>query len=103
MSRLDRWVAGVLATGVALILLGILVVALNTRIPIAHIYVDAAGARALEAAGVAVHRAADWPGAFRANPRNTAAAFLPSAELYFGGDRRVQLPRRDVLLWVYRG
>jgi len=103
VSRLDRWVAGILATGIALILLGILVVALNTRIPIAHIYVDAAGARVLEAAGVAVQRAPDWPGAFRATPHSSAAAFRPSAELYFAGGKSVRIPRRDVLLWVYRG
>ncbi|MGK9451189.1 hypothetical protein ACSSZE_08000 [Acidithiobacillus caldus] len=103
MSRLDRWVAATLVSGVAVILVGILVVALNTRIPIAHIYVDAAGARVLQAAGLKVHAAPDWPGAFRANPVSSAAAFLPSAELYFSKGRRVQLPRRDVLLWVYRG
>jgi hypothetical protein len=50
-----------------------------------------------------VTAAADWPGAFRANPQAADAAFWPTATLDFGGGHSVIVPRRDVLLWVYRG
>ena len=103
MSRLDKWVARVLMTGIAVILLGVLVVAAFARIPVAHIYVDAAGARAIIVGGHQAAAAPDWPGAYRASPRSADTAFWPSAVLDFKSGASVTLPRKDILLWVYRG
>jgi hypothetical protein len=103
MDRVDRLVAAVLAVGVALILLAILLLALTTRVPLSHLMVDAQGAQLLRRAGVSVQPAPDWPSAYRVAARATDAAFTPTATLYFGSGKQVALPRRDVLLWVYRG
>ena len=103
MSRLDKWVAGVLTAGIAVILLGVLAAAAFTRIPVAHIYVDAAGARAIVVGGHQAAAAPDWPDAYRVSPRSAATAFWPSAILGFKNGASVTLPRKDILLWVYRG
>ncbi|WP_308387998.1 hypothetical protein [Acidithiobacillus sp. AMEEHan] len=103
MDRADRWVVGFLAGGVALILLGILLVALFTRVPLSHLEITAQGAQILRQAGVPVQAARDWPGAYRVTPQASDAAFSSTATLYFPSGKTVQLPRRDVLLWVYRG
>ncbi len=103
MSSRDRWVAGILAAGVAAILVGVLVTATRTHIPVSHIYVNPAGARLLEAAGEKVRSAPDWPGTFEANPRYSAPAFTGESWLTFPDGRVVPLPRKEILLWVYRG
>ncbi len=102
MTRLDRWVAGVLGGGVAGILLAILLAAWNTHIPVSHLYVDAAAGHQLLHEGIPVQAAPDWPGAYRVNARASNAAFTSQARLYFSQGPSVQIPRREVLLWVYR-
>ncbi|MHB1531992.1 hypothetical protein [Acidithiobacillus sp.] len=103
MTGREKWVVAILAAGVFAILLGVFITATRTRIPVSHIYVNAQGAHLLAQAGESATAAADWPGAFRANPKAADAAFWPTATLDFGGGHSVTLPRRDVLLWVYRG
>ncbi len=103
MNSRDRWVAGILAAGIAAILVGVLVAATRTHIPVSHIYVNPAGAGKLEAAGEKVQPAPDWPGAFEANPRYSASAFTAEAWLTFPDGHVVRLPRKEILLWVYRG
>ena len=103
MDTTDRWMAGILAAGVGLILLAILVVALFTRLPVSHLYVDVRGARVLRQAGVAVQAAPGWPGAYRVNAEASNAAFSSTAKLFLSSGRSVVLPRSDVLLWVYCG
>ncbi|MEY2341240.1 hypothetical protein AB4090_03925 [Acidithiobacillus sp. IBUN Pt1247-S3] len=103
MDAADRWVAGVLAAGVGIILLAILLVALFTRLPVSHLYVDASGARLLRQAGISAQTAPDWPGAYRVNAEASNAAFTSTAKLFLSSNKTVNLPRRDVLLWVYRG
>ncbi|MGE0048656.1 MAG: hypothetical protein AB7T01_06975 [Acidithiobacillus sp.] len=103
MDRVDRWMAGILAGGVALILLGILLVALFARVPLSHLEINAQGAQILRHAGVLVEAAPDWPGAYRVKPLASNAAFSSTATLYFSSGKSVRLPRHDVLLWVYRG
>lgn len=103
MERTDRWVAGTLALGVVLILLAILLVAFRTRVPVSHLYVNASGVQLLRSAHIPVHSAPDWPGAYRVNARATSPAFTATAKLFFAAGNSVDLPRSDVLLWVYRG
>lgn len=103
MTGREKWVVAILAAGVFAILLGIFIMATRTRIPVSHIYVNAQGARLLAQAGEGATAAADWPGAFRANPQAADAAFWPTTTLDFGAGHSVTVPRRDVLLWVYRG
>ena len=103
MSRLDKWVAGTLTAGIAAILLGVLATAVFTRIPVAHIYVNAAGARAIIIGGHQAVAAPDWPGTYLVTPRFADAAFWPSATLDFKSGAPVTLPRKDIVLWVYRG
>ncbi|MFA7495860.1 MAG: hypothetical protein WCY67_06065 [Acidithiobacillus sp.] len=103
MSKLDKWVAGILVSGIVLILLGVLTLAAVSRVPLAHVYVNATGARAIIMAGHQAHAAADWPGAYRVSPRYTGAAFWSDATLNFSHGPAVTIPRRDVKLWVYRG
>ena len=103
MSRLDKWVAGTLTVGIAAILLGVLETAIFTRIPVAHIYVNAVGARAIIVGGHQAVAAPDWPGTYLVTPRFADTAFWPSATLDFKSGTPVTLPRKDIVLWVYRG
>ena len=103
MSRLDKWVAGVLTAGIVAILLGILMTAVFTRIPVAHIYVNEAGARSIVVEGHQAVAAPDWPGTYLVTPRFADTAFWPNATLDFQNGAPVTLPRRDIVLWVYRG
>ncbi|WP_414040848.1 hypothetical protein ACJU26_01760 [Acidithiobacillus sp. M4-SHS-6] len=103
MSRTDKWVAGILTLGVVGLLLGVLAFAAVSRIPVAHIYVNGAGARKIIVAGHRVVAAPDWPGAYRVSPRYTDPAFWSTATLYFRQGQAVTIPRQDIKLWVYRG
>jgi len=103
VSRLDKWVAGTLTVGITAILLGVLATAVFTRIPVAHIYVNAAGARAIIVGGHQAVAAPDWPGTYLVTPRFADTAFWPSATLDFKSGAPVTLPRKDIVLWVYRG
>ena len=103
MNRLDNWVAGTLTAGIAAILLGVLAYAVFCRVPVAHLYVNAAGARAIMAGGHRAMAAPDWPGAYRVNPRSANAAFWSSVTLDFRDGAPVTVLRRDIVLWVYRG
>ncbi len=103
LSRTDKWVASILALGIAGLLLGVLALAAVSRIPVAHIYVNAAGARNIIVAGHRAVAAPDWPGAYRVTPRFTNPAFWSDATLYFRQGKVVTIPRQDIKLWVYRG
>lgn len=103
MSKMDKWVAGILSAGIVCILLGIFAFAAISRIPVAHIYVNAAGAKAMIVAGHRAIMAPDWPGAYKITPRYTNTAFGPDATLIFRHGEAVTIPRQDIRLWVYRG
>lgn len=103
MSRTDKWVASILTLGVMGLLLGVLAFAAVSRIPVAHIYVNAAGARSIIVGGHRAVAAPDWPGAYRVSPRYTDPAFWSTATLYFRQGPAVTIPRQDIKLWVYRG